>query len=187
MNTPELRARGLSNLQEMPKGAGALLVFDEPEDVPITMAEMNFPLDLVFINEGKVHTIRTAQPGEESIVTGKPSDMVLEINAGEGNGIKAGNDASLIGVKEKGGQIKYVPGDIEPEPGKLHLLDDEGKVQMNLRGNERVFSRKDTKRIVALSEAATASEDDKDYKKLGRYFVKVINRQDSQEPEYVEE
>jgi len=187
MDTPETQAKGLSGIQKMPKGAGALLTFGEPKDVIMTMRGMQFPLDMVFIADDKVHTVRTAEIGEENIQTGIPSDMVLEINKGEGNGIKVGNDVEMIGVKEKGGTIKYLPGDVEPEPGHLHLLDEDGKVQMNLKGNERVFSRKDTTKLITLAAKAKESGDEKDFKKLGKYFVTVINRQDTQEPEYVEE
>ena len=188
LNTPEAKQQGLKGIPELTKGAGALLTFDPPEDVPITMVGVNIPLGLIFAAEGMVHSLSTAAPNQEGdIIAGRPSDMVLEINAEEMEGLRVANKIELVGVKEEGGTIKYTDGAVKAEGGSLHLLDEDGKVQKNLKGEERVFSRKDTKRLVELAGRAKKSGEDKDYIKLGAKFVEIINRQDTQKPEYVAE
>ena len=187
LDTPEKRMRGLKNIKDMPKGNGVLLVMEQAEDVPITMQDMLFPIDIVFVAGDQVAGVKRGRVGrKDDIRMGVPVTHVLEVNAGEANGVKKGAEAGLIGIKEEGGTIKYLAGDVPPEAGKLHLLDEDGKVQKNLEGDERVFSRKDTAKLIKLSKKARETEDEKDFEKLGAAFVKMINDQDSREPEYAE-
>lgn len=51
-NTPGARAAGLSNRQTLAGIDGLLLKWDAPGRHPIWMAEMRFPLDLVWIDAG---------------------------------------------------------------------------------------------------------------------------------------
>ncbi|XKT75141.1 MAG: DUF192 domain-containing protein [Patescibacteria group bacterium UBA2103] len=50
-NTPETRAKGLSGLESLPQSHGLLFVFDENEKYGIWMKGMNFPIDIMWLNE----------------------------------------------------------------------------------------------------------------------------------------
>jgi uncharacterized membrane protein (UPF0127 family) len=52
-NTPALREKGLSGRAELGKDEGMLFVFDKPGYYGFWMKDMNFPIDIVWINENK--------------------------------------------------------------------------------------------------------------------------------------
>ncbi len=61
--------------------------------------------------------------------------------------------------------------------GERHVLDEDGKNQMNLKGGERIFSRKATNRMFDLAKKGDA-------KKLGKFLINEITAQDSRPTEY---
>jgi hypothetical protein len=73
-----------------------------------------------------------------------------------------------------------VEGGLVPE-GELHVLDEDGKIQMNVAGNERVFSRIHTKQLYNL---AVKAQEPTDYRRLGRAMVRMITRQNTQKPQF---
>ena len=76
----------------------------------------------------------------------------------------------------------------EKEGGIVHkmtVLNEDGSTQMELEGGERIFSRIHTKRLISLSKKAVKSKKDADYKKLGKKVFEYINKQNTQEQEYV--
>jgi len=169
------RAIGLSTTEKLPKKEGLVLKFEEAYDVPITMADMKYPLDIIFSNGGKIGKIVTAQPGDE-VMAGIPSDLILEINAGEADGIKVGDVLEMIGEKKPDGTVEMADGGLAPK-GERFVLDENGKNQMNLLGNERIFSRKATRRIFELANK-------KEFKKLGKFLIDEVRRQDNRPAEY---
>ncbi|MFH1078289.1 MAG: DUF192 domain-containing protein [Patescibacteria group bacterium] len=82
------RMRGLSGRTSLDQDAGMLFVFDERGFYPFWMKEMLFPLDIVWIDEGKVVDVATLQPPKEgknippSHIPFAQADRVLELNAG---------------------------------------------------------------------------------------------------------
>lgn len=56
---------------------------------------------------------------------------------------------------------------------------------MDLWGGERIISRRETKILIRKARKAYQTNQDSDYKTLGRYIFKVIKKQDTREPEYV--
>jgi uncharacterized membrane protein (UPF0127 family) len=174
-DTDEKREVGLSTLDKLPKKHGLYMKFDNATRIPITTEKMKFPLDVLFIKDSKIQKIVPMEVGKTTSI-GKDSDAVLEVNMGEGGKFRTNQRIELIGSKEEDGSISIVEGEIKAS-GNRHLLDDNGKVQMNLLGEERILSRKDTEKLLTLAKK-------KDYKKLGRFLVNVINKQDSQEPEF---
>ncbi len=170
------RQIGLSRIEKMGNDEGLLMVFDEADKWPIRMSDMSFPLDLVFINDDKVVKISHAKAGSKDVIPTKPYNKVLEVNFGKSNGIKSGDAFSEVGEKKEDGTIKMANGGLDPT-GPRHVLDEDGKVQGNLLGEERIFSRKDTAKLIKLAN-------DKAYKKLGKAVVEMIHRQDAQPPEY---
>lgn len=177
------RAHGLKGIQKIPKGKGLVLKWDEPIDVSITMEGVNIPLGLVFASGGKVQEVREARVGQPDIMIRKPSDMVFEGNTEELKDIRKGDEISLVGTKEEGGTISFLE-DVVPAEGNLHILDDKGIVQGNLQGNERVFSRIHTKQLYKLADKVGSNPSNTSYRALGKAIVRMINKQDIQEPEY---
>ena len=69
---------------------------------------------------------------------------------------------------------------------KMMVLDENGEVQMQLDGGERIFSRHDTKILIKLSKKAYESKDPEDYKKLGKKLFKFLEIQMGNDTQYVE-
>ena len=174
------RQRGLKgvNGKTIPKGSGLVLKYDKPQKVPITMKDVSFPLDLIFIKDNKVVSSKQAHPGSDDIDIGTEVDHVLEVKLGEGGKIKIGDNVSWTGSIE-GNSVQMAEGGIVPE-GKAHLLDEDGKVQMNLQDDERVFSRIHTKQLYDLSKKGETATH---YRAVGRAMVRMLDKQNTQKQE----
>ena len=185
-NDDATRAQGLKGVKQIPEGKGLVLKWDEPIQGSITMNGVDVPLGLVFANGGKVQEVREALVGEPDIMFKDASDLVFEANMKELKDIKKGDEISLVGTKQEGGIIDFVEDGISAE-GNLHILDDKGIVQGNLKGNERVFSRIHTRQLYNLTGKIEKTPGDARYRMLGKAITRMINKQDSQEPEYSSE
>ncbi len=89
-DTALLREKGLSGSANLDPGTGMLFIFDQPEVPGFWMKDMNYPIDIVWINEElKVISITTAHPESYPEVFYPPSEVkyVLEINAGDADEI----------------------------------------------------------------------------------------------------
>lgn len=51
VDTPELRQLGLSGRENLPEGRGMFFIFDEPSRHGFWMKDMNFAIDIVWIDE----------------------------------------------------------------------------------------------------------------------------------------
>lgn len=178
--TETARKKGLKRVKSMPKGAGLLLVLDEPRIVPITMEDCLFPLDLIFIKDNEVVNMKTAPVGSDDISSDVEVDSILEVNEGDTAGITVGSEVVNVGTKTDEGIVET-----EQTLGEgMHVLDEDGNVQVSIKGDERVFSRQHTHQLITLALQADASQDDIDYKKVGRAMVRMIDKQDTQDPQY---
>ncbi|WP_245904225.1 DUF192 domain-containing protein [Roseicyclus mahoneyensis] len=99
-DTPQLRARGLMHVPEMPRMSGMLFVYERPQSVSFWMENTLIPLDMIFadetglvrrIHENAVPLDRTSIPGGDGI------QYVLEINGGM---------AATLGLSE-GDQMRH--------------------------------------------------------------------------------
>lgn len=176
LETPEATRIGLSQTEKLPKKEGIAMRFESPAIIPITMQGMSFPIDIIFTLDGKVTKIVTASPGDQDINIGKPSDLIIEVNAGETSDIKFKDEVSFVGQKNEDGTVEMADGGIAVE-GARQVLDEDGKNQMNLKGGERIFSRVATKRMFELAK-------NKELKKLGKYAITEIEKQDTRPEEY---
>ena len=85
---PAEQMKGLSGKEKLNKDRGMLFIFEKPDLYSFWMKEMKFPLDIIFIRDGKIVKIYHDVPApknDESLPvyqTPLPSDKVLEINAG---------------------------------------------------------------------------------------------------------
>lgn len=85
-NTPEARVNGLSGRESLPREQGMLFVFEESEKYPIWMRNMNFPLDVLWIDaNGTIVDIwKDAHPSSYPFIY-EPHErarFILEVNAG---------------------------------------------------------------------------------------------------------
>lgn len=102
----EERKVGLTKYQKLPDGYGMLFVFPEKSRPRFWMKNMKFPIDIIWIADGKVtqitHSVPPALEGvpDAQIPLYEPNqtvDYVLEIGAGQAkkNGIKIGDDVKI--------------------------------------------------------------------------------------------
>ena len=168
VTTPEDKAKGLSGVESLPEDEGLLFIFDPPEDVKFWMKDTLIPLDIIFINEDQeVVKVHQGIPNDETLIEVPNIAYVLEVNAN--SGIKVGDELEL-----------------EEDAPIMKVLAQDGSEQYSLWGEERIFSRKNTKVLVRKAKKADQSKLDKDYKALGKYMFKCIKIQDNREPEYVD-
>jgi uncharacterized membrane protein (UPF0127 family) len=97
------RMRGLSRRPSMARDWGMLFVFPDDVQHAFTMVQMQFPLDMIFIDgAGKVvDIISDARPGRHRVAPAHPYRFVLELNAGTAHslGIEPGASLSLTGLR----------------------------------------------------------------------------------------
>ena len=168
VTTPEDKAKGLSGVESLPEDEGMLFIFDPPEDVKFWMKDTLIPLDIIFINEDQeVVKVHQGIPNDETLIEVPNIAYVLEVNAN--SGIKVGDELEL-----------------EEDAPIMKVLAQDGSEQYSLWGEERIFSRKNTKVLVKKAKKADETKLDKDYKALGKYMFKCIKIQDNREPEYVD-
>ena len=95
--TEATRAHGLSGRQNLPENSGMLFVFDQPDFYYFWMKEMNFPLDIIWLDKNKNIvdiTANLATSTYPNTVTSRlPAQYILELNAGwaEQNRLKIGD------------------------------------------------------------------------------------------------
>jgi uncharacterized membrane protein (UPF0127 family) len=84
--TLEEQVRGLSGRPGLKPGHGMLFVYDRPRPVSIWMKDMRFPLDIIWVQAGRIvaiekHAPPLASAGRERVYT-VTADLVLEVPAG---------------------------------------------------------------------------------------------------------
>lgn len=96
-NTPESRTLGLSGRKSLENDEGMLFVFDQPSKYSFWMKDMNFPIDIIWLDESKkiVHIKKDARPElyPESYAPRGDAKYVLEVVSGfsEKNNLKEGD------------------------------------------------------------------------------------------------
>ena len=219
--------KGLAGSKKLKPKFGMLFNFKEPQDVVMNMEEMNYSIDMLFVNKDMRVVRAVMMPkGAKPIMT-KDILYVIELNKGEGKELLHTNvefgeslkehlkevgehheevheehkhdrghsgGVNIIikvetvpeGMKErfkKGGTIDLIEDEVKAISGKMQVLDDKGKVLMNITGGERIFSIQHTKTLVDLAEQVkegTASPEE-----LGKEVKNILHIQNTQEPEYV--
>ena len=82
------REIGLSQIADLPQDQGMIFIFEKPAYYSFWMKNMKFPIDIIYINDDKIVTIKgkvqppTSQEGSIIYTPSDPADKVLEINAG---------------------------------------------------------------------------------------------------------
>lgn len=96
--TDVTRRQGLAGYDSLPRGFGMLFDFDTLAYHSFWMRGMNFPLDVVFIQGDIVDSVVShREPGDlRPMQPREPVDRVLEVNAGEAEGIHPGDKVRII-------------------------------------------------------------------------------------------
>lgn len=100
--TPLALYRGLSGRNDLCADCGMLFVFKNKEDKTFVMRDMNFNLDIVWIEDNKIIKVDKNLSAEGSApsnfyLSGAPVNYVLEVNAGYAatHNFKAGDEVML--------------------------------------------------------------------------------------------
>ena len=100
--TPEIQAKGLSGRATLPEDQGMLFIFENPGRYPFWMKDMNFPIDMIWLDENLnvVYIKKNALPESypECFGTDKNAKYVLEVISGfsEKNNLKEGDQAKFL-------------------------------------------------------------------------------------------
>lgn len=173
----EDRKQGLMGVEALPPDEGMLLVWEEEDTREIWMKNTPLTLDIIGINDDdEVVSVQVGQPNSETLIPFVDTKYILEVNTG--SGIVAGDE---VGIDDSEDLDDYV----------MKVLAPDGSAQMLLQGGERILSRVHSKTLIKKVKKAyevqnKPEEFDKKCKALGKYMFKVIQIQDTQEPQYVE-
>jgi hypothetical protein len=87
-NTPLKRINGLSERKEIQEDQGMLFVFAKPDYYAIWMKKMNFPLDIIWLDENLriVEIKNNIKPDSwpQSFASSLPAQYILELKSGVG-------------------------------------------------------------------------------------------------------
>jgi len=134
------------------------------------MRDTKIPLDIIYINEDQeVIDVKQGKPEDDTLLSVEDTMYVVELNAN--SGIKVGDELEFSDEDD----TKYV----------MKVLAPDGSTQMNLEGGERIISRRETKVLIRKAFKAKESQNERDFKSLGRYLFKVFKKQDNRPAEYV--
>jgi uncharacterized membrane protein (UPF0127 family) len=105
-DTAQKREKGLGGRAELAENKGMLFMFDSKDVFPsFWMKGMKFPIDIIWINDGKIAKIEKSVPipakdaSEKSLTLyrpDKPIDYALEVNAGfsDNHSLKVGDEVA---------------------------------------------------------------------------------------------
>lgn len=172
--TPEEQAEGLKQVHYLPDDEGMLFIYSVDEPRTFWMKDTNIPLDIISITDDLVVSgIIQGLPEDETPLT-VSGIYVLELNAESG--------------VEVGAEVIFKDDDnvYKGKKNKMLVLDENGNIQMELEGGERIFSRKDTRVLIRLANKAYKTKNVSDYKKLGKKLFQFLDVQESNSPQYVQ-
>lgn len=174
--TEEEQKKGLMGVESLPEDEGMLFVWDEEGTHYMWMKNCPLPIDQIGINDDEEVTIvYRAQPNNETSIPFIHTKYVLEVNTN--SGIKEGDEIEIENLEES----EYT----------MKILAPDGSVQMELKGGERIFSRKSTKQLIKWAKKAEYVKDNENLfnkrcKRLGKIIFKELQAQDNRDPEYVQ-
>lgn len=177
-SSKEERIQGLQGVETLPENEGMLFVFEEPQTVSFWMKDTKIPLDIIFINDDlEVISIYKGVPESLELVEEDNVKYVLEVN--QNSGISEGDELDFE-EDEEDDEKEFV----------MKVINSKGETQMELEGGERIVSRKETKILIKKAKLAESVKEDpikfkNKCKSLGKYMFKVLNGQDSRDPDYV--
>lgn len=188
------KEKGLQDVESMDDNEGMLFDYtDNPQtEISFWMKDTTIPLDIVFINNKlEVVAVEKGKPLSEELITcvadeGETIIYVLEVN--QNSGIQINDKLRFEEEPEFDEDDDSDLDEIEvsDDEFKMYILGPDGNPVHELKGGERIFSRKDTRVLIKLAKKAAKSKSELDYKRLGKRIFKFMSIQDSNEKEYVE-
>lgn len=170
----EDKRKGLMEIDYLPIDEGMLFVWEDEGTREMWMKNTKIPLDQIAINDDdEVTFVYTAQPNDETLISFPNAKYILEINAN--SGIVEGDDFEINDTDDLN---KYV----------MKVLAPDGSTQFFLQGGERIVSRKETRVLIKKAKKAEQNKGEnfnRYCKSLGKYMFKILEGQDTREPEYV--
>ena len=178
-NKAEDRKVGYSGEDNVPDETECMLfVFPEPGDHKMWMKNTHCNLDIIFLDKDcEILEIVEGKEDDDTLL-GSSDNVAFVLEFMQGG-------ADALGLKV-GDIVDTIPDEyLEPSDDEVYsmfVLDEEGNVQMKIKGGERIFSRAITKKLVNL---ALSAETDTQFKKLGKMILKEILAQDERGPDHV--
>lgn len=175
-DTNSLRTKGLKGVSNLPKNKGMLFIWDEPQQISMTMEDTVIPLLQVFMDEDKevIKIANREDINQPDLVTCDNTMYVLEVNPTDE--IEEG-DVMEIDEEDDSKNLNTPI---------MKVLAPDGSTQMELQGGERIFSRKNSMQLIKWAKKSYKSKKESQYKHLGKLVFKYLKQQDEREPEYVE-
>lgn len=189
------KGRGLMNEENLGDNEGMLFIYDEPqEEISFWMKDTPLDLDIVFICPcKKVISVGQGIANTTDLITENNVQFVLEVKAG--SGIKEGDEVEFDGLEDfienrieslpQENVEKVLDSEREKLSALLKVLDPDGEVQLVIKGDVRIFSRKNTKVLIRQAKKADKLKTDSAYKRLGKSIFKYMKIQDENGEEYV--
>lgn len=188
------KEKGLQDVESMDDNEGMLFDYtnDPQNEISFWMKDTTIPLDIVFINDKlEVVAVEKGKSLSEELITcvadeGETIIYVLEVN--QNSGIQINDKLRFEEEPEFDEDDDSDLDEIEvsDDEFKMYILGPDGNPVHELKGGERIFSRKDTRVLIKLAKKAAKSKSELDYKRLGKRIFKFMSIQDSNEKEYVE-
>lgn len=164
--------KGLQGKESLDSDKGMLFVFEDEQNRSFWMKNTSIPLDIIFIDEElNVTVVHQGQPESTEMLDGICS-YVLEIN--QGSNVQSGDE------------LEFEPETESEKINKMLVLNSAGQIQMELEGGERIMSRPHTKTLIKFAKKAATTNNDNDYKALGKRLFKFLQVQMDTPAEYVE-
>jgi len=154
-----------------------LFIYDEPqEDLWFTMEDTSIDLDIIFIDEeGNVTSVHSVKAKSEDPIEDDKNNAQFVLEVPFGSNIKAGDEVTIEGTPDEDLDEDLTEEDKETlSRSKMLVLDENGNVQMKLEGGERIFSRIKTKQFIKAALKAYRTDDDLDYRRVGRIVFKEL-------------
>lgn len=173
----EDRRQGLMGVEYLAPDCGMLFEFKDEGTHEFWMKDTPLELTQIAINDDdEVEYVYQAIPNDETLIPFENCKYLLEVNRTteiqKGDEFEIDNDDDLN---------KYV----------MKVLAPDGSTQMLLQGNERIFSRISTKKMIKQAKKANSVRNDevlfeRACRKLGKICLKEIYAQNHRDQEYVE-
>lgn len=172
----EEKSKGLQDVEKLKDDEGMLFPFEENISCYFHMKGTKIDLDIVLIDENKkVVKVYNGKSNDETELECENIRYVLEVNSN--SNIKEGDEIEIEDYDED---------EEEDEETKMYVIGQNGKIQVELYGGERIMSRIHTKNLIKLAKKAKITKEKSKYIKLGKRFLDYLDIQDNQKQEYIE-
>jgi len=174
--TEDQKEKGLQEIVNLDPDEGMFFDYreDPQEELSFWMKDCGLYLDIIFVGEDdEVLSVQHGEPFSEEYLTEDNVYYVIELN--QNSGVNKGDEVEI----EEDFNNEEFP------KNEMLVLNSDGSIQFKLQGGERIFSRVSSKNIIRKAKKALESQDDNDYKALGKYIFKELTAQDNRKEEYI--